>query len=301
MTALAGPKDAPRIDDEAVPDRLSYPIAANTFVHQGGMVALDANGRCVPAGSGAAVSTPIGVSLDEVDNTTADAASTGNSGLAGALNVEVQRGAFPMTSATGNDSQGQAQTITNANIGSPCYVVDDQTVALTDNGGARKFAGWILGVNVAGSNGGPNFPDGTADGRVYVQVGSDFVHPGVNPAFPVAMLSVSIPLTAFLVGGGTVAALTPGFAGRILRASYSTTLAGTGAGATFALTIKIAGSAITGGTATITLANQTAGAELAAAAITGANVFTAAQQITLVNAAGTVFTAGQVNLNLWLG
>ncbi len=301
MTALAGPAAKTRLDDESVPDKLNYTIRANTFCHQGGMISLDSAGNAVPAGSGSAATTPVGVALDEVDNLSADTSISGNNGLQGAVGVDVLRGAFPMFSATGNDGAGFAQSIAQANATLPCYVVDDQTVALTDNNGARKFAGWILCVNTAGVNGGPNIGDGSNDGRVYVQVGSDFVHPGVNPAFTVGAISIAIPLAGFVVGGGTAAAITPGFAGRILRVSYSTTLVGAGAGATFAITLKIAGTLVTGGGATLTLANQTQGAELAGAAVTAANQFTAAQQITVVNAAGTVFTSGQVSVNLFLG
>lgn len=114
-------------------------------------------------------------------------------------------------------------------------------------------------------------------------------------------LAIAIPLAGFVVGGGTAAALTPGFAGRILGVTYSTTLAGAGAGATMAITLKIGGTLVTGGGATLTLANQTQGAELAGAAVTAANKFTASQQITVVNASGTVFTAGQVQVNILVG
>jgi len=115
------------------------------------------------------------------------------------------------------------------------------------------------------------------------------------------VIPISIPLAALLVGGGIAAAYTPSFPGRILAVSYSTTLPGAGAGATFVMSVKIAGVPTTGGLATLTLANQTQGAELQGSAITALNRFQGGQQITLVNAAGTVFTAGQVQANLLVG
>jgi hypothetical protein len=294
MAALTGPRNAPRLGDTSIPERLSYPIAANIFCHQGGMAALNSSGQAVPAGSGTAATIAIGVFLDETDNTTSS--TQGWSGLAGAVNCEIQRGAFAMDNST------SADLIANTNTSLPCYVVDDHTVALTDGNGARKFAGYILGVNVAGSNGGPNYPDGSADGRVYVQIGSDFGYDtDVDPAYPREVIALSIPLAAFPVGGGTVAAITPAAAGRILGVSYANTLVGAGTGATIAVSIKIAGTTMTGGGATLTLANQTQGSETQGAAVTALNTFTNAQQITIVGAAGTVFTSGQVQVNLLCG
>lgn len=47
-------------------------------------------------------------------------------------------------------NSGSTDAIAKANIGSLCYVVDNQTVALTDNSGARQIAGRIVDVDANG-------------------------------------------------------------------------------------------------------------------------------------------------------
>ncbi len=48
------------------------------------------------------------------------------------------------------DSAGGADAITFDDIGATCYVVDDQTVALTNGTGTRSVAGKIHDVDAAG-------------------------------------------------------------------------------------------------------------------------------------------------------
>jgi hypothetical protein len=43
-----------------------------------------------------------------------------------------------------------ADPVTQASIGKPCYVVDDQTVAATHNSNARSLAGTVLAVDASG-------------------------------------------------------------------------------------------------------------------------------------------------------
>jgi hypothetical protein len=47
-------------------------------------------------------------------------------------------------------NSANADLIAQANVGSPCFVVDDETVALTDGGGTRSVAGTIRRVDTAG-------------------------------------------------------------------------------------------------------------------------------------------------------
>src|ERR1700733_1918235 len=62
----------------------------------------------------------------------------------GAIEVEIERDVFEYL----NSSAGDA--ITEENIGQMCYVVDDETVALTSNGGTRSIAGRIFDVDANG-------------------------------------------------------------------------------------------------------------------------------------------------------
>jgi len=62
----------------------------------------------------------------------------------GALTVKARFGCFQFANSASGD------LIAAKDIGSPCYVVDAATVALTDNSGARKVAGTIVDVDANG-------------------------------------------------------------------------------------------------------------------------------------------------------
>lgn len=63
----------------------------------------------------------------------------------GVKTVEIERGfAWQFANSAGADE------ITKGDIGNTCYVVDNQTVAKTDNSAARKAAGTIIDVDAAG-------------------------------------------------------------------------------------------------------------------------------------------------------
>jgi hypothetical protein len=54
------------------------------------------------------------------------------------------RGTFQFANSTSTDAIGLGD------VGSTCYIADNQTVAKTDNSGARKAAGTIVDVDAAG-------------------------------------------------------------------------------------------------------------------------------------------------------
>lgn len=119
------------------PARGSHPIAANTLIRKGWMVALDANGRAVPAGtiaSGALVG--IGKASHTLDNRT----GSDLGGAAGAAYLEMEYGVFSWLSAGGGDA------IAADDVSKVCYMLDNQTVALTSSTGARGPAGVISEV-----------------------------------------------------------------------------------------------------------------------------------------------------------
>lgn len=249
-------------------NKINLPMAASTKIWKGALVAASnvaaTKGQAVKAGA-ALTQTVIGIALQTVDN---------SSGSAGALSIDVAPGPYWMV----NSSAGDA--IDLQHIGMPCYVVDDQTVALTDNAGARVLCGTILQVD--------------ATLGVLVMIG-----PGVAQSIQQGVIALALDLSS--AANATLLTFTPQFAGRIKKITASVNKAGAGAGATVTITPNIAGAPLTGGVLTPTLANTTLGAELTATAITGANVFTPGQAITLVGSAFTAFSAGNATVYLHLG
>lgn len=251
-------------------------LAANAKVYEGAIVVLDPSkgfgvqGKTAPGliALGIADEPEMNIQLagppailsDVYDNT---------GGADGSIVCQYKQGVFPFV-----NSAAGADLISVANIGQDCYMVDDQTAALTDAAGTRSRLGRIINVDSFG---------------VQVQVGVSFAG-----AQPTLVLTIPVALSALLVGGGTIAQLPAlGFNGKIKSISYVPQVAGAGAGATMAINAQIAGVSTTGGVATPTLANSGAGAAVVAGTpITALNQFTGAQTISLVNAAGTVFTGG---------
>ena len=108
------------------------------------------------------------------------------------------------------------------------------------------------------------------------------------------LIAVPVTLDTLLVGGGEIVTdILPGFAGTIDSIFFVTGTPGVGAGATFVVTVEIGAVALTGGELTIDLATTaTLGEYIAAAAVTATNVFTDTDLLSILHAAGTVFTGG---------
>lgn len=106
-------------------------LAANAVIYKGSLVAINQAGNLVPASADASLHV-VGVSDDEKDNT---------GGSAGDLSIAPRRGTYYLANSSSTDA------VTDADIGRPCYVVDDNTVARTSNGGARPLAGTVEGVD----------------------------------------------------------------------------------------------------------------------------------------------------------
>lgn len=109
------------------------PIAAATTIYAGALVALNAAGDAVP-GSEAATLTAHGRAE----------ATVLNAGAAGDKTVLVKKGVFSFANSAGADQ------ITRAEIGDDCFIVDDQTVAKTDDGGSRSVAGRVEDIDNRG-------------------------------------------------------------------------------------------------------------------------------------------------------
>ena len=136
MTALAKDKPANQFGtpDSVDPILLSFPVAANTTIYGGSMVATNSSGYAVPA-NGTDSSLKIwGIAQRQVANTAA-----AGFGSAGQLTVQVLQGAFGMINGT--------TAITAGDVGKLAYCVDDQTVASNDGAGLRPAAGVIFGID----------------------------------------------------------------------------------------------------------------------------------------------------------
>lgn len=110
------------------------PMAAAVKIYAGGLVQLNAAGNAVP-GSATAANITRGVAVEQVDNT---------AGAAGDKRIETRRGVFCFKNSA------SADLIARAEIGDNCYVVDDETVAKTNNSNARPVAGVIEDVDAQG-------------------------------------------------------------------------------------------------------------------------------------------------------
>lgn len=108
----------------------AYPVLANAVIHQGAIVCITSAGYAKPGVTGTNL-VAVGIAVQPVDNT-----GGGN----GAKIVEVEEMIAGCFSAGGGDQ------IAADDIGKPAYLVDDQTVGLTDGTGTRSLAGIIRKV-----------------------------------------------------------------------------------------------------------------------------------------------------------
>lgn len=127
MTAATEGRNTKRRDAR----QLSVLVNAAAVIYAGTLVTLlTSGGNAVPAGT-ASAGVAVGVAEETV---------TGD----GVKRVTVTRDCFQFANSASGD------LITVADIGNTCYLVDNQTVAKTDNSAARKAAGKIIDVDAGG-------------------------------------------------------------------------------------------------------------------------------------------------------
>ena len=118
MTALSASYDAHMKDAELV----AYPVAANTTVFKGGLVAVLLSSGLVQPGGDTAGTVLVGVAHETKINTSATqlAGGAGPAGAAGALKIRVEKqGSFLYNKA--------AAVATD--LGKQAFIVDDNTVS----------------------------------------------------------------------------------------------------------------------------------------------------------------------------
>lgn len=126
------PATAPRNTKRRDASLVAHLVHLAAVIYAGTMVALrTADGAAVPAGT-AASGNCVGVAEESV---TGDGTNTVRCAIGKA---------FHFANSAGGDE------IVRADIGGIAYVVDDETVAKTDDGGDRVIAGSIVDVDAAG-------------------------------------------------------------------------------------------------------------------------------------------------------
>ncbi len=129
MAALTQDRNTPRREGK----RLSYPMKGSVIGYIGAIAVL-ASGLLKP-GVTETGSVAVGVFVDRFDN---------SSGADSAIKGEAESGVFRFANSASSDE------ITLSEVGSDCYIVDDQTVAKTDGSSARSVAGKVVDVDAQG-------------------------------------------------------------------------------------------------------------------------------------------------------
>ena len=131
MPALTQERDTSRRNgDQAV-----YPVAAATKIFAGSIVCISTATNFATKGATALTLKAVGVADLTVDNL----------GANGAANVLVRRdGWFPFANSAAGD------LIVLGDVGSDCFIVDDQAVAKTNGAGTRSVAGKVRDITPAG-------------------------------------------------------------------------------------------------------------------------------------------------------
>lgn len=130
MTATTQDRNTPMKDGELI----VVPVAAGVKIPAGTLVAASATGFAAP-GSTATGLAFLGMADAHADNT---------AGGDGAVTVPVRRGkAFKWANDT-------TDPVTQASLGRPCFISDNQTVAKTNGTNTRSQAGIVLGLDADG-------------------------------------------------------------------------------------------------------------------------------------------------------
>lgn len=128
--SLAADRNTPSQDAEVI----SVPVAAGVTIFAGALVAANATGFGTP-GAKATTLTYIGRAEEYANNA---------AGANGAVTVRVRRrrAFYWANSAT--------DLVTQASLGKPCYIVDDQTVSGTNGANTQSAAGVVIGLDANG-------------------------------------------------------------------------------------------------------------------------------------------------------
>lgn len=141
MAALTIDRKADKLgpEDVAYPVLLKYPVEASASIYGGALVAINAAGNAVPASAIGALKC-VGraerqcLNLAVGGTVSPDGIANGN---AGSILVPVRQGVYYF-----NINADSA--ITKASFGANVYASDDNTMSLSDAGGSRPYAGFVI-------------------------------------------------------------------------------------------------------------------------------------------------------------
>ena len=201
MAALTIERTVTKMGERVIPDLMSMPVAAATKIFAGAMVSLNAAGYLVPSSTALGL-TPIGRAEKTVDNTVGAA-------LNGSLSVEVRQGVFRLHNSASVD------LIAQANVGQDCFLVDDNTVALTSAVNTRSRAGRIYQVD--------------ADGSVWVLIG--MVGQASPGGVPVPSQDIKLPISFATANAAALYTVPAGQRLRVNRVWWEVTTGFTGGAA----------------------------------------------------------------------
>lgn len=138
MTALTATTQRAReqMGRGAMPESLDAAMYTGETFRPGSLVCVNTAHGYAVVGSVATTLIPLGVYVESDAKT--------NSGSSGAKKAKVSPGVFYFRNSADSDA------IAAANVGAKCYIVDDNTVALTDGSGTRSQAGTIIEVDDGG-------------------------------------------------------------------------------------------------------------------------------------------------------
>lgn len=131
MAALTQDRDTRRRDGE----EFDLPVAAATLIYAGSIVCVSTASNLATKGATATTLKAVGRAEDRADNL---------AGAAGAIRVKVRRGCFRYANSAAGDQ------VVLGDVGSDCFVVDDQTVAKTNGSNTRSVAGKVRDVDADG-------------------------------------------------------------------------------------------------------------------------------------------------------
>ena len=115
-------------------DMRETPVAASVRIFKGALLMRDTDGNIKP---GATETGAVGIGR-------AEEAADNSGGAAGDLTAKWRAGVFQFGNSAGADE------IDASDIGTVCYIVDDQTVAATDATGTRSKAGIVEDLDAGG-------------------------------------------------------------------------------------------------------------------------------------------------------
>lgn len=130
MGALTQDRNTPLRDSK----EFIFPVAASTKIYAGALVALNSAGY-LTKGAASTTLKAVGVAQVLADN---------SAGANAAIRCAVRRGCFKFANSASTD------LIALTEVGSDCYIVDDQTVAKTNGSSSRSVAGKVRDVESDG-------------------------------------------------------------------------------------------------------------------------------------------------------